>query len=63
MDALLQFPTKSYHSVFSVELGRLCIPLGSKRQGLRSQVRPYWLYNVDKPQEGRNSCPWLPLPG
>ena len=34
MDALLQFPTKSYHSVFSVELGRLCIPLGSKRQGL-----------------------------
>ena len=43
--------------------GCLCICLGRKRQGVWSQVRLWWLCHTDEPQEERNSCPWLPLPG
>ena len=59
---VFQFPTNSY-DMFSVELGCICICLGWKRQGVWSQVRLCWLCHTDEPQEERNSCPWLPLPG
>ena len=48
--------TNSYH-MCSVQLGCLCIRLGSKRQGLWSQLRVCWLCHTDEPEEERNSCP------
>ena len=66
-ELLVAFPTNSYH-LFTVELAlKEVLALASAVKGLWYAGLPCSLTrrlcHADEPQQGRNSCPWLPLPG